>query len=343
MAPAPVPAPGVPVVPPNDGASPVVAAVMPLYRVEVAAFSAAAPVAQHVALATLGTFHERRGEQALVQGGGALPATWGRVIGQRADLEWDGTVAPGVDGDLYGIQAGLDLFGRGGDGVSDQFGLFAGYARLSGDVNGQALGWNGVAVGDIAVDGTSLGAYWTRVGASGWYIDAVLMGTWFSGDADASSGQGIDVDGSAITTSVEGGYPVPLSGRWTIEPQAQAIWTGLSLDDTRDDFSTVDFDDDGALTGRIGVRLQGERLGDGRLGAYLKANLWHGFPSDHVVRFDSEPVTTELEGTALELGGGIVASIGEGVALFAIADYTTGLGSDGGDLLEGSLGLNLRF
>src|SRR3546814_20034917 len=103
----PSPDPEVAPEPPTPGATPVAAEVgevVPLYRPEVAAFVATVPVAHHLASATLGTFHERRGEQALLRGdGGALPATWGRVFAENSEIKWDGDVAPSLDGDLTGF------------------------------------------------------------------------------------------------------------------------------------------------------------------------------------------------------------------------------------------------
>ena len=114
--PAPVPSPRPsPGPPPTPGATPVVAEVVPLYRVEVAAYSAIPPVAHYLALSTLGTFHERRGEQALLRGAGTLPAAWGRAFGQHADLAWGGTVEPSVEGNLFGFQVGQDILGRESD------------------------------------------------------------------------------------------------------------------------------------------------------------------------------------------------------------------------------------
>ncbi len=108
------------------GATPVEDDVVTLHREEVPVYSAVPPVAHHLALSTLGTFHERRGEQDLLKSGGYLPASWARVFGQDVDMRWKGTVAPGLDGQLYGIQAGQDLYGRETEsGHSDRFGLFS--------------------------------------------------------------------------------------------------------------------------------------------------------------------------------------------------------------------------
>ncbi len=303
-------------------------------------YSAVAPAAHRVALATLGTFHERRGEQALLAGSGPLPASWVRLLAQHADLEWGGTVAPGIDGDLYGVQAGLDLFGRdAGDGHLDRVGLLLAYADLDGDVTGQALGWNGLAVGDLDANGTSLGAYWTHVGPRGWYVDAVLMATWFGGDASAASGESIDIGGSGVTASLEAGYPLAAAG-WTLEPQGQLVWNHLDLDDAGDGISPVSFDTDDVMTGRLGLRAS---TGAGRLRPYLKANLWHTFSADAAVRFGDDRIVTDLGGTALELGAGLVTDVNDRASFHVIVDYTTSLDDEDGEIVEGSLGLSIRF
>ncbi len=181
--PNPVPPPPVQPAPPTPGATPVIAEVIPLYRIEVPTYSVVPPIAHHLALSTLGTFHERRGEQALLHGAGYLPTTWARIFGQDAEMKWDGTVSPSFDGTLFGFQAGQDLFGwESGNDHHDRVGLFVGHARMDGDVKGQALGWNDLLVGQIDLDGTSVGGYWTHIGPNGWYLDGVVMGTWFGGD-----------------------------------------------------------------------------------------------------------------------------------------------------------------
>ena len=76
--------PGPGVAPPNPGATPVVAApgeVILLYRTEVATYSVGPPVARESVLATLGTFHERRGEQSVVANSSSFSAAWGRIFG----------------------------------------------------------------------------------------------------------------------------------------------------------------------------------------------------------------------------------------------------------------------
>ncbi|TPL79227.1 autotransporter outer membrane beta-barrel domain-containing protein [Mesorhizobium sp. B2-3-14] len=315
-----------------------------LYRVEVPVYSAVPPVAEHLAMTTLGTFHERRGEQSLLSNTELSPV-WGRIYGQDAKMGWSGTVSPSFDGTLFGLQAGFDVFGREtASGGIDRAGLFVAYASMKGDVRGRALGQNDLSVGGIDVSGTSAGGYWTRIGQGGWYLDGVLMATFFGGDATSSRDVGIDIGGTGVTASLEGGYPIALAQGWTLEPQAQLIWQHLSLDDAKDRFSSVSVDSDGSVTGRIGARLQGEATVNGMaLQPYLKANIWHDFGGTDRVSFDTTDISTEGRSTSFEFGGGIVAKVMDKVSIFATGDYTTNLGGDKRRILEGNLGFSVKW
>ena len=220
----PEPAPGPVTPPPTPGASLVTGETVPLYRPEVATYSAVPPVLQHLAASTLGTFHERRGAQPFLQNGDAvLPASWSRLFGQSVESKWEGTVAQGFDGNLFGFQIGQDLIGReSDDGHIDRAGIFISHARMNGDITGQAIGWNDLAVGELDVHGTSVGGYWTHVAPNGWYVDGVLLGTWFGGETRSDAGEAIDVDGSGIAASVEAGYPIVVHDRWRLEPHAKS-------------------------------------------------------------------------------------------------------------------------
>ncbi|PWJ90140.1 outer membrane autotransporter protein [Mesorhizobium loti] len=315
-----------------------------LYRIEVPVYSALPPVAELLAMTTLGTFHERRGEQSLLSNTELSPV-WGRIFGQDTKMAWSGTVSPSFDGTLFGFQGGFDLFGREtSSGSVDRAGLFIAYASMNGDVRGQALGQDNLSVGGIDLDGTSVGGYWTRIGQGGWYLDGVLMATFFGGNATSSRDIGIDVGGTGVTASLEGGYPIALGQGWTLEPQAQLVWQHLSLDDTSDRFASVSFDSDGSVTGRLGARLQGETTINGMaLQPYLKANIWHDFGGTSHVNFDTTDISTEGKSTSFEFGGGVIAKVTDKVSIFATGDYTTNLGGDKRRILEGNLGFSVKW
>ncbi|MEV8699271.1 autotransporter outer membrane beta-barrel domain-containing protein [Mesorhizobium ciceri] len=346
--PAPVadPPPPPPVVPTEvpDLPTPAAGEEILLYRIEVPVYSALPPVAEHLAMTTLGTFHERRGEQSLLSNTELSPV-WGRIFGQDSKMAYSGTVSPSFDGTLFGLQAGFDLFGREtASGQTDRAGLFVAYASMNGDVRGQALGRDNLSVGSMDINGTSIGGYWTRIGQGGWYLDGVLMATFFGGNATSSRDIGIDVGGTGVTASLEGGYPIALAQGWTLEPQAQLVWQQLSLDDASDRFASVSFDTDGSVTGRLGARLQGETAINGMaLQPYLKANIWHDFGGTSHVNFDTTDISTEGRSTSFEFGGGVIAKVTDKVSIFATGDYTTNLGGDKRRILEGNLGFSVKW
>ncbi|QCI66894.1 autotransporter outer membrane beta-barrel domain-containing protein [Phreatobacter stygius] len=339
--PPPEPAPGTPPLPPAPppGAAPIV-----LYRPEVALQSAVPPMALHMGLAALGTFHERQGEQAILTGNGQATAMWGRVYGQQQSQSWQGTVSPSFSGSITGIQAGFDLYAIERDnGHRDRFGVFAGYTRAEGRIRGYAIGFADASVGRLGLDGYSLGAYWTHLGPTNWYIDSVLMATLLNGRPASDRGIGADVSGRLFTASVEAGYPIPLGAGITLEPQAQLIWQHLSFDRTRDAFSTINFGEGSSFTGRIGGRLTSQFQMNGiQWMPYLRANLWHDFSRNQNVAFDADLISTTLGGTSLELGGGLVARVNTMTSLYASADYTTGLGSRR-QAVKGRLGLRITW
>lgn len=335
--------------PPTPGATPATGEVIPLYRIETPTYSVVAPVVHELMLATLGTFHERQGEQALLQGNGGVPGAWARVVGQDTEQSWRGTVNPTFDGSIWGLQAGLDLYARETDsGHRDRFGLFLGQSRADGDVRGFALGWNNLSVGEMKLDDDHLGLYWTHIAPSGAYLDAVLLGNRFDGDARSARGLGIDLEGDGVTASIEGGYPIALTtgSKWVLEPQMQFIWQHLSFDDQADRFAEISFDSDDALIGRFGLRFAGNyETSRGLLQPYLKANFWHGFGGEDRVLFGSNLVSTEQDYNAFEFGGGLVAQFNQHVSMYIVGDYTVDLGDEGEDrkTLEGNLGVRVTW
>lgn len=340
----PAPIPGPNSTPPTPGAEAATGDVIPLFRIETPTYAVVPPAAHELGLATLGTFHERQGEQSLLQGKDGLPSAWARVVGQDLERDWSGTVSPTFDGSLWGVQIGAALYARqADDGRRDDFGLFVGRTRMDGDVRGFALGWNNLTVGKTELDDTHLGFYWTHIAPNGAYLDAVLIGSRFDGDAKSDRGLGVDIDGDGTTVSLEGGYPFALGENWSLEPQAQVIWQKLSFDGKRDAFSSVSFDAEDAVTARVGLRLIGNDE-SARWRPYLKANFWHGFSGTDRVSFGTDRIDSEQKFDAFEFGGGLIARIGDKATFYAVVDYTIDAGEDEErKVLEGNLGLRIAW
>ncbi|AYG45147.1 autotransporter outer membrane beta-barrel domain-containing protein [Pseudomonas sp. Leaf58] len=369
-APATVPLPGTPTQPTQPGEPPVIAPAatppvaapapgqvdlpapvqgesLPLYRPEVPVYAAAPRGAAIIARQALGTFHQRQGDQQLLQGEGALPASWGQAYGGALRQQWSGTVSPSLDGDLYGFKVGQDLYAKVADsGYRQHVGVYVSHSRLDADVKGFALAMEDRSVGDLRLDGDSAGAYWTLVGPQGAYLDAVLQYTDLDGRARSSRGDKLDLDGYAWAASLESGNPIALSERWSLEPQAQLIAQQVSLDTASDSVSRISHDAQVELTGRLGVRLEGTFSGtSGRLlQPYAQINLWHGDGGRDTLTFDDvDKINTDYRYTSVQFEGGVVAQVNEALSLHGGVQYTTNLDSRQQEASGGVIGLHLQF
>ena len=84
--------------------------------------------------------------------------------------------------------------------------------------------------GSMNLDAWSAGGYWTHVGPGGWYLDAVLQGTWYGGSASTQFAR-LNTDGTGFIASLEGGYPFAFA----------AIRTGLRARAARADLVAEGF------------------------------------------------------------------------------------------------------
>jgi outer membrane autotransporter protein len=324
---APAGSPPLPVLPAAvPGASPI-----PLYRPEVPTWSVLPPAAAQLTLNALGTFHDRQGDQRLLNETGALGAGWGRVYGKNVDQTWAGTVTPRLDGSLSGFQVGNDVYSsQTSNGQTQRTGFFVGHTRLQGDVDGFNQGFEGKRAGKVKLEGDSYGLYWTLTDPKGWYVDTVIMGTRIDGDSHSERGLKLDNRGHALTVSAETGYPIQVMGNWVVEPQAQVIHQKVSLDSQDDGISHVSFNSDGAWTGRLGARLKGRYQVSGRpLEPYLRANLWHTLSGTDSVTFDgADRIDTEQKSSSADLGVGAVLSLAKTVSVYGGVDYTSNIDSN---------------
>ncbi|MEG2979912.1 MAG: autotransporter outer membrane beta-barrel domain-containing protein [Stenotrophomonas sp.] len=341
-----LPATGAP--PPSAGARPAAPdanGLVPLYRLETAAYAVVPPLLRETSLASLGTFHERQGEQRLLYSQGAFRTAWGRLVGQSSEIHWKGDARPGFDGDVMGVQAGLDVWAAAADNHRNQIGVFVGRTRADGRITGLAIGWDNVLVGQSRLDDKHVGLYWTLTDSSGGYIDAVAMQSRYDGRTRSSRGLGIDLKGDGTTLSLEAGKPLLRFGQssWWLEPQLQVIWQRSSLDDQRDLVSTVSFDNDNAWTGRVGLRLAGDyQLADNGWQPYFKLNYWHGRSGEDRILFDNDAIINSQRSRAVEAGVGVVGRFNRTISAYAVADYTREVGgSDNGTrrIIEGNIGL----
>jgi outer membrane autotransporter protein len=338
----PIPAVSSPPVPQAvAGADPI-----PLYRLEVPVYSVVVPAAQLMTLTALGTFHERQGDQSLLGETGAVPAGWARIYGGDMKKSWSGTVSPRLDASNQGYQIGHDLYSATTEGGQTQrIGLFVGQSRLRGDVDGFAEGFQHRKAGHLKLNGDHYGAYWTLVDPQGWYLDAVAMGTRLDGSNRSDRGVKLDTEGHAVTLSLEGGYPIPVSEHWVVEPQAQLIHQRIDLDKQNDGISDVSFDSQPYWTGRLGARLKGRYLIDNLpIEPYLRTNLWHSFGGKDTTTYNGlDRIKTEHKASSMDVGMGVVAKVSGNVSVYVTADYAANLDSEALEGVSGTLGVRVSW
>lgn len=319
--------------------------VVPLYRIEAANYAALQPSAYLLAIESLSTFHNRRGEQAYLPNADAEKRNaWFRALGSSTTAGWSGTVAPTFDGVIGGFQAGMDLYSVvGDDGATTQAGVFAGYSHMSGDLRGFALGWANYDTGSLGLGAASIGAYATRFNEDGFYLDGVLMASYYTGDVTSTRGLGIDVEGYGLTGSIEAGYPIALGGGWAIEPQAQAIVNFANFSDGSDPFATISFDNSTMFTGRLGARLYNRiETETGFVQPELTANLWQNL-GDFTTRLDNDVLSTPGNSNVLEIGAGVTGQVDDRVSYFANASYSFEVAGGERSGVTARVGLQLKW
>ncbi|MGF6605737.1 outer membrane autotransporter protein [Paraburkholderia sp. WSM4175] len=329
------PAPGTPALP-AASADPIT-----LYRPEAALYAELPAVARQLGMMQIDNFHLRQGEQSLLSENGSLPAAWGRVWGGHSTLSQSGDVAPGFSGSMTGAQVGQDLYASTtASGHRDHYGLFLGFGRATGDVSGFAVGVPNAAAGHLGISAYSIGGYWTHIGPSGWYTDAVVSGSSLVIDSSSRDGVSATTHGNAVTGSLEGGLPFAIGHSLTLEPQAQLIWQHQTIKDLNDGISNVTFSNGNTMVGRLGVRLAGVyEAARVTWQPYLRLNLLRSFGSTDKATFGGvTPISTSVGQTTGQIDAGMVAKLTKHGSAFATVSLGTNLGGEHQRVVTGNVG-----
>jgi outer membrane autotransporter protein len=266
------------------------------------------------------------------------PSVWGRFFGQTIDNHYSAFADPRASGNLGGFQGGIDLL-RGSliTGQYERAGLYGAYGDVNSDVNGLVTNPAATAyvlthTGSMNLDAWSAGGYWTHVGPGGWYLDAVLQGTWYYGSASTQFAR-LNTDGTGFIASLEGGYPFAwpqLGPGFVIEPQGQILWQKVSFRHDYDGLGDVALGDTTGPSGRIGLRTKWTitTAGGQVWQPYLRGNLWRDWGAEANTVFsgtDSVPLLNQA--TMLEFGGGVTGRINANISVFANVDYEFAVGA----------------
>jgi len=328
----------------------------PNFRPETSLYAAIPSMALLYGRTLLDTLHERVGDEEDLRNrprvNGAASGAWGRFIGQRGNHEGDPLgvfgSGPRFNYDIGAFQGGQDLLRRdGADGSRDHAGLYAAIGALTGGVTHVDRSF----AGTDRLNAYSLGGYWTHFGAPGWYLDAILQGTWYDTKGISSRLPTLTTNGWGLAGSLEAGYPIRLGGGFIIEPQTQFVYQNVSLGDGSDTAATVQFRNIESFAARIGARFARTWALDDSpqprsMTAWLRPSVWNEFRGVPQTLFSSAdgpvPFQSNIGGAWFELNAGMDAMITDSTSLFANVGYQVGINSNN-TAYNGKIGLRMAW
>ncbi|MBK5395801.1 autotransporter outer membrane beta-barrel domain-containing protein [Pseudomonas sp. TH39(2020)] len=319
---------------------------LPWYRQDVPVMALPAVTIAAPYLGRFSTASDTRSSHLTIED--AAPSAWDQMYGQasrqaQTDVLAQGFAIPGSS--EFKGPAILTL--QSGSGHTQRVGLVGGITQLQGDSNGLLAG---PALADpshdtLNLEGQSLGAYWSLTGPQGWHVDLTASGGRVNGYTRNDQGARQATEGSAVTLSVEGGFPIGLSDNWVVEPQAQLINQRITLDTPYAGSGNASSSDLTSWSGRVGARLKGSYDING-LGVepYVRTNLWHTVYTGNTVTLDQvDKISSSRNSSTVEVGLGLVARVTPTVSFYVSADYSSDVDQNDLNGLIGSLGVRMRW
>lgn len=307
-------------------------------------------MARQLNLFAVSNFHRRFGDQGLVgedvSGSDPARVIWGRTYGADLKQDFQGTLAPSFNGTLWGGQVGVDLAAATmPENTDERFGLFTSYGTISSTVRGFVAARVQNFAGRLPMSAWSAAGYWTHLDPDGWYVDTVLMGSWFTSHPLSFQQIGAKIDGRSFAASTEFGYPFRFDGGFTLEPMAQLVFQTLSFDNARDPFSTLAFSPGDSFFGRIGARLEYDtQIGDTHVRPFFETNILRDFGGHDTTIYNSVvPLSVPFGNTDAQIVAGVDADISQSASLYASASYLGNLGGAYQRVIQGNLGFRFRW
>lgn len=271
---------------------------------------------------------------------GAGKRLWGQMFGGVVDRD------SAIDGapldyrqDFFGAQVGYDLGGSEGEDSATIFGVTGGYLsskqRFEGADERADFG---------ALNLAGYGSY------RGKRVFANLLAQYSRYSIDARGGIGAErwsdsAGGDAY--GVQGEVGVRLgSEKFFVEPVATLAWQNSSIDAIEAFSHRIDFDDNSAVTGKIGARIGAAigKAGGTQAVLYARGNYVHAFDGKAGLLFSSgnvsQSIVTPQAGDYGEVAIGLNILSNGPVSGFIEGDATVGSGTKGGG---GRVGVRFKF
>lgn len=296
----------------------------PIYRPGVGAYVSGQAVNAEEGFFSVGTFHERRGENTATDAQGRQ--TWVRPY--YLNFSADGKNRFSYSGaELYGVQAGQDLWATTTEaGTSVRAAFLFDYTRTDVDFTDRLRPLVGLQarVGSMNAESVSIGGTYSRAAANGAYLDvmgklSILRNRYGVVDTGTTYQNGV-----RGTVSVEVGKPFAVGWGWQIEPQAQAIYLHTAYSAFSDSVSSISGYDANALRGRVGARLSNPHLlsNDGRIQVYGVVDVLHDFLEPAKLTIGGTKVSDDYRHTGFDVGVGGEFKVSRATSLYGRGLYT---------------------
>ena len=305
---------------------------------------------------TVGTLHERRGENRILDLENMSDdkgQIWTRIYG--SGLNENGTDRFQYEGNLYGVQIGHDFkINKDKNGNDHLLGGYISYNRASTDFFDEYRAENGKIsdskyTGKGKSESISLGITKTKYTPKGSYYDLVGQVSYLQNKYNSRDDYSVKQNGFGLLLSGEAGksFSISKNGNWSVEPQAQLIYQYLNTKSFNDGLRNVDQDNRNGLRGRAGVRLayNGDN-GNSRTNSYYAvANVWHDFTKydSKYTNIGSDKITEKLGTTWGEIGLGAQAPLGQKSNLYVDTRYEHSFNNSNRSGYKGTIGFKHTF
>ena len=305
---------------------------------------------------TVGTLHERRGENRILDlenMSADKGQIWTRIYG--SGLNENGTDRFQYEGNLYGVQIGHDFkINKDKNGNDHLLGGYISYNRANTDFFDEYRAENGKIsdskyTGKGKSESISLGITKTKYTPKGSYYDLVGQVSYLQNKYNSRDDYSAKQNGFGLLLSGEAGksFNISKNGNWSVEPQAQLIYQYLNTKSFNDGLRNVDQDNRNGLRGRAGVRLayNGDN-GNSRTNSYYAvANVWHDFTKydSKYTNIGSDKITEKLGTTWGEIGLGAQAPLGQKSNLYVDTRYEHSFNNSNRSGYKGTIGFKHTF
>ena len=275
----------------------------PILNSAVSGYINMSKVDKNLGFYTLGTLHERRGENNFNSLEGKSQA-WARVLGKHTKDE--GKERFNFKTNVYGVQAGYDFSIKNSENGKRYTGFYFANTESKTDFEDRYRAENGLIVSDKytgkgKVKDFSLGLSTTKYYNNGIYTDLVGQFSFLRNKYNSRDGISAKQRGNAFVLSGEVGKNIKISDNFGIEPQAQLIYQYLKLKNFKDDVRDIHYGSDSVFRGRVGVRATYNKA----VTFYSLANIWHDFSDSTEANIGSDKIKEKYSSTWGELGIGV--------------------------------------